>query len=77
MLYAPPVIDLIKNTYAAAAVDAAVGLDEYAACWQRALSGKPVHFENLEIKEFFVGEEELSALNALYEANDGYFSKRK
>lgn len=70
MVFAPPLIDLTDDAHASAAVDATVDLHEYACCWQRALSGKPVHFDSLEIKEYFIGAEELKALQTLYDATD-------
>ena len=76
MLYAPPVIDLTEDKISCASVDAAADLQEYARCWQRALSGYPLHFDNVLVKEYFVGMEELAALQAMYNCKDKFFKRK-
>lgn len=75
MAFAPAadVIDLTRD----AAVDASVNLDEYANAWRYALMSKPIHYEDVEIGNYFIDFDDLHALNALYETRDPSYGTRK
>lgn len=68
MIIAPAskVIDLTRD----AAVDTRVDLGEYTKAWQRATMGKPLHFDNVEIIDYYIDVDELKALNTLFETKD-------
>lgn len=59
-------IDLTRD----AALDTRVLLGEYTKAWQRALMGKPIHFDNVEVIDYYIDENELSILDELYNTED-------
>mmetsp|Transcript_17181 Transcript_17181/g.29968 ORF Transcript_17181/g.29968 Transcript_17181/m.29968 type:complete len:253 (-) Transcript_17181:127-885(-) len=74
LLYAPYNDSNVLN--GAAAVDTAVPLYEYAQAWKRALAGKPLHYEDVDIVHYFVGLDELNMLDEFYHTKDPHFGQR-
>lgn len=78
-LYAPKVDEEAEERAggaSAAAISAAVGLDEYALIWRNALQGKPVHFDTVEHIQYYIGVEELELLQQMHTTADPHFGKR-
>lgn len=59
-----------------ASVSAAVTLDEYALIWRNALQGKPIHFDEVEHIEYYIGVEELEFLQTMHASHDPHFGVR-
>lgn len=75
MLYAPYLGEDKFN--GVAAVDTGVELYAYAKAMQRALAGQPLHFDKVEVVNYFVGIDELRVVDKLYTAQDPHFGRRR
>lgn len=75
MLYAPY---CGKNkAQGTASVDVGVKLYDYGKALQRALSGKPLHYDNVEVVSYFVGIDELRVIDNMYTTPDPNFGQRR
>lgn len=56
-------------------VDTRVDLNEYARAWKRALLGKPLHFDSVNIVNYFVSDEEVKYMATMHAAKDGSYAR--
>lgn len=75
LLYAPyRGEDHLRGT---AAVDVGVQMYHYALAWQRALTGQPIHFEKVEVVNYFVDVDELEVIHKMFTTQDPHFGRRR
>lgn len=77
MVFAVPPDDNLEMIHMAAMVDTRVDLNEYALAWKRALSGKPLHYDTVNIVNYFVSDEEVPYLATMHATKDGNYNRRR
>lgn len=66
-----------KGAHEPASVDIGVQLYHYAMAWKRALTGEPLHFDKVEVVNYFIDADELRVLDTMYTTQDPNFGQRR
>ncbi len=49
----------------------------YALAWQRALTAQPLHFDKVNVVNYFIDSDELRVIDAMYATQDPHFGQRR